>query len=132
MKWILDDILSALDALKRGATWVVIAMISAFALLAYGILHFALQTDSVLRHLKYSMAACREMTNGPIILLFCGMIFFLFAAAVTLGEVQRYFHFSSRKGKHETQQALKHGIGWGTFAVSIAIGGLIFFNMNCS
>lgn len=131
MKWILDDILSALAALKHGATWVVIGMITAFALLAYAVFHFALQTDSVLRHLKYSMAACREMTNGPIIFLFCGMIFFLFASAVTLGEVQHYFHFSSRKSKHEMQQALKHGIGWGSFAVAIAIGGLIFFNMNC-
>ena len=62
MKWILDDILSALAALKHGATWVVIGMI---------------------------------------------------------------------KSKHEMQQALKHGIGWGSFAVAIAIGGLIFFNMNC-
>jgi hypothetical protein len=131
MKWILDDILSALAALKRGATWVVIGMITAFALMAYAVFHFAVQTDSVLRHLKYSMAACREMTNGPIIFLFCGMIFFLFSAAVTLGEVQRYFHFSSRNHKHEMQKSLKHGLGWGAFAVSIAIGGLVFFNMNC-
>lgn len=131
MKWILDDILSALAALKKGATWVVIGMIAAFALLAYAVSRFALQTDSVLRHLKYSMGACREMTNGPIIFLFCGMIFFLFSAAVTLGEVQRYFHFSSRNSKHEMQKSLKNGLGWGAFAVSIAIGGLIFFNMNC-
>lgn len=131
MKWILDDILRALAALKRGATWVVIGIIAAFALMAYAIFRFAIQTDSVIRQIKYSMAACREMTNGPIIFLFCGMMFFLFAAAVTLGETQRYFHFRSRNSKYEMQQSLKHGLGWGAFAVSIAIGGLIFFNMNC-
>lgn len=131
MKWILDDIRNALNALKHGSTWIVIGMISAFALLAYSIFHFAVQTDAVVRHLKYSMASCREMTNGPIIFLFCGMIFFLFAAVVALGEVQRYFHFRTRKSRQQMQQSLKHGLGWAGFALSIAIGGLIFFNMNC-
>ena len=132
MKWILDDIRSAFAALKESSTWLVIGMIALFTLLAYAIFQYAIRTDSVLRNLKYSMAACREMTNGPIIFLFCGMIFFLFASAVTLGEVQRYFHFSRRQSKHEMQQALKHGIGWGSFAITIAVCGLVFFSMNCT
>ena len=131
MKWILDDIRSALAALKEGSTWLVIGMIALFALLAFAIFQFAIRTDSVLRNLKYTMAACREMTNGPIIFLFCGMIFFLFSAAVALGEVQRYYFHSERNSKHEMASSLKHGIGWGTFAVLIAVGGLLYFNANC-
>ena len=131
MKWILEDIQSALAELKRGSTWLVIGLISLFGLLAYAIFQFAIQTDSALRHLKYTMSACREMTNGPIIFLFCGMIFFLFSAAVALGEVQRYFHFRERGSKREMAQSMKHGIGWSAFAVSLALGGLTFFNMNC-
>lgn len=132
MKWILDDIRSALAELKRGSTWVVIGLISLFGLLAYTIFQFAVRTDSVLRYLKFTMASCREMTNGPIIFLFCGMIFFLFSAAVSLGEVQRYYHFKTVGSKREASQAMKHGIGWGSFAIIIAIGGLTFFKMNCS
>ena len=131
MKWILDDIRSAFAELKRGSTWLVIGMISLFSLLAYAIFQFAIRTDSVLRNLKFTMASCREMTNGPIIFLFCGMIFFLFSAAVALGEVQRYFHYRERNIKHEMAKSMKHGIGWSLFAISIAVGGLIFFSMNC-
>jgi len=131
MKWIIDDIRRALSELQKGSTWVVIGIIAGFALLAFTVFQFAIQTDSVMRHLKYSMAACREMTNGPIIFLFCGMIFFLFSVAVALGEVQRYFHFRQRNSRHQMKQALKHGLGWGAFAISITISGLIFFNMNC-
>ena len=131
MKWILDDIRSALEELKRGSTWIVIGMISVFGLLAYAIFQFAIRTDSALRYLKYTMASCREMTNGPIIFLFCGMIFFLFSAAVALGEVQRYYHFSELGSKHEAALAKKHGIGWAAFAIIIALGGLTYFMMNC-
>lgn len=131
MKWILDDIRSALAELKRGSTWLVIGMIALFALLAYAIFNFAIRTDSVLRTLKFTMASCREMTNGPIIFLFCGMIFFLFSAAVALGEVQRFYHFKQIGSKREAAQAKKHGFGWAAFAVSIAIGGLTYFKLNC-
>ncbi|MBK7415110.1 MAG: hypothetical protein IPJ38_08375 [Dechloromonas sp.] len=132
MKWILDDIRSAFAALKESSTWLVIGMIALFALLAYAIFQYAIRTDSVLRNLKYTMAACREMTNGPIIFLFCGMMFFLFSAAVTLGEIQRYYHFRRIGSKHEMRQAMKHGIGWGSFAITIAVCGLVFFSMNCT
>ena len=132
MKWILDGIRSAFAALKQGSTWLVIGIIALFALLSYLIFQFAIRTDSVLRNLKYTMAACREMTNGPIIFLFCGMMFFLFSAAVTLGEAQRYYHFRARGSKLEMRQAMKHGTGWGAFATTIAVSGLIFFSMNCT
>lgn len=132
MKWILDDIRSAFAALKQGSTWLVIGIIALFGLLAYATFQFAIRTDSVLRNLKYTMAACREMTNGPIIFLFCGMMFFLFSAAVTLGEIQRYYHFRMIGSKHEMHQSQRHGIGWGIFATTIAISGLVFFSMNCT
>lgn len=131
MKWILDDIRSALAELKRGSTWLVIGLIALFGLLAYAVFHFAVKTDSVLRTLKFTMASCREMTNGPIIFLFCGMIFFLFSAAVTLGEVQRYYVFRNRGSTREAAQAMKHGFGWGAFAISLAIGGVTYFKINC-
>jgi hypothetical protein len=132
MKWILDDIRSAFAELKKGSTWLVIGMIGLFALIAFAIFSFAIRTDSVLRNLKYTMAACREMTNGPIIFLFCGMMFFLFSATVTFGEIQRYYHFRRIGSKFEMRQAMKHGIGWGVFAISIGVSGLVFFKMNCT
>jgi hypothetical protein len=131
MEWILKDISNALAKLKRGSTWVVIGLVLLFAMLAYAIVQFALRTDSVLRDIRYTVTACQEMTNGPIIFIFCGMIFFLFSAAVALGEIQRYFHYSERGSKYEMAQSLKHAAGWSVFAISLAAGGLIFFNMNC-
>jgi len=130
-KWIIDDIKRALAALKRGETWLVIGMITGFSLLGWLVLQFALKTDSVLRHLHYSASACREMSNGPIIFLFCGMMFFLFATVITFGEIQRYFHFKERGAHYETRQSMRNGIIALLCALAIALGALIFFNTYC-
>lgn len=132
MKWLLDDIKEAFAQLLRWQTWVVIGLIGLFALLAYMVSQFAFKTDAVLMFLNHSTGACRQMTNGVIIALFCGMIFFLFTCVLTLGEFQQYLSFKQRHAEFEAKRALFWGIGWGTFAVSIAIAALVFFNSFCS
>lgn len=131
MKWIIDDLKSAFAQLKQGSTWLVIGLIALFALLAFSVGHFALKTDSVLLFLRHTAGACREMTNGIIIFLFCGMIFFLLTSLLTLGELQRFFYLKQRSIHWQARQALFWGIGWGVTAISIAIAALVFFMSYC-
>ena len=131
MKWLIRDLKHALEQLKRPETWMVIGLLSAFGLLAYAVARFAFRTDSILRFLRHSVASCRELSNGPIIFLFCGMIFFLLAAVVTLGEFQRYFRSRRIGAYHEEKQALLHGIGWGIVALGIPLSAMMFFNNYC-
>lgn len=131
MIWILEDIKSAFAQLKRWQTWLAIGLIALFALLAYLVGSYAFKTDSVLMFIRHTASACREMTNGVIIFLFCGMLFFLLLALLTLGELQRYVEFKQRRAHHQARQTLFWGIAWGVAAVSIAIAALIFFTTYC-
>jgi hypothetical protein len=131
MAWIINDIKRALAQLRRWQTWLVIGLIILFALLAYMVGQFAFKTDSILMYLRHTAGACREMTNGIIIFLFCGMIFFLFTALLTLGEMQRYFELKQRAAHFQARQTLRWGLGWGSVAICIAIGALVFFNTYC-
>ncbi len=131
MKWIIDDLLRAFAQLKKGSTWIGIGLIVFFALLAYAVAQFAFKTDSVLMFLRNSAGACREMTNGIIIFLFCGMIFFLFTALLTLGELQRHFELKQKRAHHQARHALFWGAAWGGTSITIAIAALIFFNSYC-
>jgi hypothetical protein len=85
MQWLINDIKNALAQLGRWQTWLVIGLISLFALLAYLISGFAFKTDAILMSLRHSSGACREMSNGVIIAMFCGMIFFLFRRGIDPG-----------------------------------------------
>lgn len=131
MAWIINDIKKAMAQLRRGQTWLAIGLISLFAFLAYVVSQFAFRTDSVLMFLRHTASSCREMTNGIIIFLFCGMIFFLFTALLTLGEMQRYFELKQRAAHFQARQTLRWGLGWGAVAICIAIGALVFFNTYC-
>lgn len=131
MKWLINDLKDLLTELGRWETWVGIGIISLFGLLAYLIGTFAFKTDSVLAFVRNTAYSCREMTNGIIIFLFCGMIFFLFSALLTLGEFQQYLEFKKHGARHQARQALLWGSGWAGFAVTLAIGSLIFFNSYC-
>jgi len=131
MKWIINDIKNALTQLRRWQTWLVIGLISLFALLAYLISSFAFKTDAILMSLRHTAGACREMTNGIIIFMFCGMIFFLFSGLLTLGEFQQYFEFKRRAAHHQARRALIWGIGWALFAVTLAIVALAYFTYYC-
>lgn len=131
MLWIIEDFKRALLQLKRWQTWATIGLIGIFALLAYLVGRLALKTDTVLTYLRATTHSCRDFSNGVIIFLFCGMIFFLFTAVVTLGEVQRYFQFRQRGATRQARQALVWGCGGGFVAVSIAISALILFNKYC-
>lgn len=131
MKWIIEDLKTAFAQLQRWQTWLAIGLIGLFALLAFLVGSFAFKTDSILTFVRHSANNCGQMTNGIIITLFCGMIFFLFTALLTLGELQRYLKYKSRGARYHTRQALIWGIFWGVLAVSIAIGALVFFNAYC-
>ena len=131
MKWIIDDLLAALAELKRVETWIFLGILGGFGLLAWGVFQFAIRTDSVVRFLRNTAASCRELSNGPIIFLFCGMIFFVFSAVITFGELHRYFHFRDIGARHEARSAMVHGVIWGVIAISISIAALIFFYNFC-
>lgn len=131
MKWIIDDLLAALAQLKRAETWIFLGILGGFGLLSWGVFQFAIRTDSVVRFLRNTAASCRELSNGPIIFLFCGMIFFVFAAVITFGELQRYFHFREVGASRQARAAMLHGIFWFVLAAAIAISALIFFNTYC-
>lgn len=132
MKWIIDDIFSALAQLKRWQTWFVLGLIGVFAGLAYLISSFAFRTDALLVYLHRTAGSCRELTNGMIIFMFCGMIFFLFAALLTLGEFQQYFEFKQHNAHHQAHKSLLWGAGWGFGTVLIATSALVFFIQYCS
>jgi hypothetical protein len=135
MKWLfreLNELLGEILALlKLGETWLTLGLLVGFGILAYLVSEFAFQTDSVLLYLHLTAKSCRELSNGPIIFLFCGMIFFLLAVVVTFGEFQRYFSYRQRGAFHETRQALLHGLGWGIVAIAISCAALLFFNTYC-
>ena len=138
MKWLSEiftevqkQLTDALSQLKRMETWLIIGVIFGFALLTYAVAQFAFRTDSVLRYLHMAGGACRELTNGPIIFLFCGMIFFFLAAAVTFGELQSYFDSKRRKADYQARQSLKYGLSWGSVAILIPIAALLFFRAYC-
>lgn len=131
MKWLIDEIGAVLNQLKHWQTWLGIGLIGMFAGLAYLVATFAFKTDAILVFMHRTGASCREMTNGIIIALFCGMIFFAFSAVLTLGEVQRYLQYKQRAAHHQTRQSLIWGVVWGMVAMSIAVSALVFFNQYC-
>ena len=131
MKWIIDDIYRALEALKRWQTWLGIGLISVFLGLAYLVASYSFQTDAILIFLHRTAASCRTLSNGSIIAMFCGMIFFAFSAVLTLGEFQRYVEYKQHGAHHQARQALTWGIVWITLAICIAVGSLVFFNSYC-
>lgn len=131
MRWLIKDIKNALAQLGRWQTWLIIGLICLFALLAYMIGSFAFKTDSVLTSFRHTASACREMTNGVIIFMFCGMIFFLFTGMLTLGEFQQYFQYKQRGARHQARKALNWAIGLTLFTIVLAIAALIFFNSYC-
>lgn len=131
MKWIIDDIYRAVVALKRWQTWLGIGLIGLFVGLAYVVTSYSFQTDAVLIFLHRTAASCQTLSNGTIIGMFFSMIFFTFAAVLTLGEFQRYVDYKRRAAHHQTRQSLIWGIFWMTTAISIAVGTLVFFTRYC-
>lgn len=138
MKWLVNllreisaELKGIIAQFKRGETWLTLGLIAGFGLLTYAVSRFAFKTDSVLRQLRFTVSACRELTNGPIIFLFSGMIFFLLAVVVTFGEFQRYFTCKQHHAAYEARRALIYAICWCTVAVGISTGGLLFFNSYC-
>ena len=132
MAWIIDDIKSLLTQLRHWQTWLGIGLIGFFLWLAYLVSQYAFRTDSILLYLRQTAGGCREMTNGIIIFMFSGLIFFLFTAILTLGELQRYFHFKQRNAHVQARQSLIWSLLWGLLAIGIAVAALVFFKTYCS
>lgn len=128
---IAKEIADAIAQLKRWQTWTAIGLIALFLLLAYLVGNLALQTDSVVTFLRRTASSCRQMSNAAIIFLFCGMIFFVFAAVLTLGEYQQYLSYRQHHALRQARRSLYWGVGWAGFAVAIAVAALAFFNFFC-
>lgn len=131
MNWFFEDLKRAWVQLHRWQTWLTIALICMFAGLAFLVGTFAFRTDSILVYLHRTASACREMNNGMIIFMFCGMIFFTLAAVATLGEFQRYMEYRQHGAAHAARLALKGGIIWALVAIAITVSALIFFAKYC-
>ncbi len=131
MSWIIAEFKHALAQLQRWQTWAVIFLLGFFGVLAYHLGRMALWTDSVLTFLRVNTHSCRQLTDGIVIALFCGMIFFLFTAVLSMGEVQRYIQFTQRGATYQARRALASGIGWAALTAVIAIAGLYFFSTTC-
>lgn len=131
LHWIVDDFRTLIAQLKRGQTWFVIGLLTVFAALTYFVSTFAFRTDNLLVFLHRTAGACRTMSNGAIIFLFCGMIFFMLTALLTLGEFQRYFEFKQHHAHVQARHALIGGCIWGAISIGISVSALIFFNYYC-
>lgn len=131
MKWLIQDIKAAFAQLKRAETWLVLGLMAGFGLIVYAIVQFAVRTDSILLYLHYTASTCRDMSNGPIIFLFCCMIFFALSVVVTFGELQRHIECKNRNAEYEKRQALIGCIAWGAVAIGIGTGVLLFFKNYC-
>lgn len=131
MHWLINDLNHGLEQLKRWQTWLVIGIIGLFIGLAYAVMRFSFQTDAILLFLHRAGGACRELNNAAIIFLFCGMMFFMFSAVVTLGEFQRFFESRSHAAHREAGQAMRWAIFWTCVTVGIAISALVFFARYC-
>jgi len=131
MNWLIEEISGAFAQLRRWQTWLVIGIIGIFAALTYFVGSFAFRTDGILLFLHRTAGACRELTNGIIIFMFCGMIFFMLTALLTLGEFQRYVQFKQRAAHYQASRALYWGIGWGVTAIGISVAALVFFIQYC-
>lgn len=131
MRAIIKEFQNLFAELKRWQTWLGIGLICLFALLAYLVSTYAFKSDSILMFLRHTAGSCREMTNSIIIFLFCGMIFFLFTALLTLGEVQQYLVLKQRSAHYQARKSLHWAIIWGVVAVGLSVAALIFFNSYC-
>ena len=131
MKWIIEDLHRALAQLQRWQTWAAIALLGTFAGLAYLVSRFALRTDAILVFLNRSGSSCRELTNGFIIFLFCGMIFFALTSVLTLGEFQQFLQHKERGARKQARQALLWVMCWAFVAMAIAVAALVFFSHYC-
>lgn len=131
MTWIIEEFTRLIAQLRRWQTWAVIGVLTIFSLLAYLVARLALRTDSVLTFLRVSANSCRDLTNGIIIMLFCGMVFFALTSVLTLGELHRYFDLRQRGATRQARQALLWGCAWGSLAIGIAVSALAFFNTYC-
>lgn len=131
MRAIINELKNLFAELRRWQTWLGIGLISLFALLAYLVGTYAFKSDTILMFLRHTAGSCREMTNNIIIFLFCGMIFFLFTALLTLGEVQQYLTLKQRSAHYLARKSLHWAIVWGVVAVGIAVAALIFFKSYC-
>ena len=131
LRWIIDDIGEILAEFKRPQTWLIIGLIAFFGWLTYLVAIYAFRTDAILIFLHRTAGSCRELTNGIIIFLFCGMIFFMLTALLMLGEFQRYFEYKEHHAHVQAQKALWWGIGWTCASVAIVVSALVFFDRFC-
>ncbi len=131
IEWIVDDIRRAWQALLNWQTWVVIVILGVLGVLAFLVSRLALGTDSILTFLHQTTSTCKTVSNGQIIALFSGTLFFMLGGVLTLGELQRHFQARKRRVGREARAALGSALGWGSLTIALATAALIFFKSYC-
>lgn len=128
---ITESVLHAVDLLKKGETWGVLALLAAFVVIIYFGSKFALKTDNLLHYIHYSGAACREPGDAAIFFLFCGALFFALSTVAMFGEITLYLRLRVTAAHFQTRQAFVGAIGWGSFAVALGVGETVYLSSLC-
>lgn len=131
MKRLLEEILEVLAELRRWQVWATTLLIAGFALLAFLVGMYAMKTDAVLTFAHLTTGYCPTLNNATIIAMFTGMIFFIFSALLTLGEVQRLFEMRQRGRHQDAAAATKWAFFWGFLALFISLSALSYFMKYC-
>lgn len=130
--WIRDDLRSLWQELHKKDTWVGIALVLSFFLLALYIVRLALRSDTMLRALHPgAMAICRELGENAVAFLFIGMVFFGLTVLATLGEFFAFIDSKRRNDDYGRKQALRGATAWGIVASLIGFAAAIFLDSRC-
>lgn len=129
--WIRRDIRTGIDQLKKGETWVLIGILTAFFLLAFFGTRLALRSDTMLRALHPGIALCRELGENAIAFLFVSMIFFGLTVLATLGEFFTYIDHKRRHAHYGAKNALRGTASWGAVALGIGLVVVFFLDSRC-
>lgn len=126
-----DDLKHAWRQLKCWQTWLTLGLVALFLGLAWLIGKLAFGSDALQILLGHSATSCRELSHGAIVLVGCGMVFFAFAALLTLAEIRRWLAFRRRGAHAEAASTLTCMVGWSLILLTVAAAALFFFARYC-
>lgn len=129
--WIADDFRRLLEHLGRSETWILIAIVTIFGVIAYYSFHFALRMDFMMKLRHLSRSACREIENGATALLFFGTTFFVLTMIMVFGEFARHLDYKRRNAHAQARSAAMQCLSWGAFALMIGLGMMFFLESQC-
>jgi hypothetical protein len=129
--WIADDFRRLMIQLGKPETWILIAMMAFFGVIAYFSFQFALRMDFMLRLRNMGQAACRDIENGSTAILFFGTTFFALTVSMVFGEFARHMDYKRCNAHAHARNAAWLCAGWGAFAILIGLGILFLLQSQC-